>query len=1084
MKTRTLLAGAMIALFGWVRPVAADVPVTHDGSGNLETIGGSAVPQTVSLRNLAVRPGSDLSLSGAGAAPSGRWVLNGVDLTGQTTSSLRLSAFGAVNEGLYQFLVFDGALWVTNREFKLWLDSDGDGLGDAWEVAYFGSATNQTGWLDRDADGTANWLEFIDGTNPTNQNQLLPRLTVYAIGGVVQRSPDKESYSLDELVTLTAFPGAGQSFISWEGDLSGSTNPAVLVMSGNRVVQANFGLPLDVALSTTNPVTTGGKGGWIGDPSAGPLGQPAARVTLPLAGAEDSFLETTVFMPADGLISFMWRIDSGPSSELSVTVDGDNSFPLSRRIIGVTPWSTKSLYAAAGEHTLRWVFYRDAPNLISSSGQSLPADLAFVAQLVTTPFANPLLDTDGNTLPDLWEYHYFDQIGNAPNADPDEDGVSTRTELLDGTDPNTRSSVRPRLRFIIEGDGTAVASPPDDPLPYGQIVTNTATANAGWNFVGWVGPFNRDILLNSVVTNNPAQDQLNISKTYKAIFGLPIGPAVESPGLNWRTSGEVPWYGQNLVSHVGNTAAQSMPLLEFDQSTWLETDVIGPGSLSFWWKVDCAAEGDYLTFLVNSNEVTSRISGYANWQAVALDLAPGPQTLRWLFRREFGYDTNALNIAWLDGVQYTPGPSAPQFVELPATLLGYPTSNLVFRVAARGTPPIRYQVLRNGVPLTALDTNNWITVPNVTDALSGNWIVRAENPVNITDSPPIPVTILPFPPNDDFNNATTLVGAAPGALDHTYAATVETDEPSHGGSGPDSSIWYRWTAAGSGAMRVSVSASNVDYGISVAVYEGTTLSGLKELGSGSGDSFFTNGAWAGQATADWRAVGGHVYRIAVDTRGAGTFVRLDLQATFAPTNDAFANRAPLTGPYVLVDGNNHLATAEPGEPAVFSFPPFFVINASNTLWWAWTAPASGQARLETLSGEITPLLSVFTGNSLGNLNLITNSYPGMTRITFPVARGTIYPISAGDEHGFGGSFHFVLTLDAPSFQLAPPDASGVLNLDLQGPPNTDVALEFSVNLRDWYTISTNRLGSDGRYQLQVDTSARTRTFFRTVVVPH
>lgn len=44
-------------------------------------------------------------------------------------------------------------------------------------------------------------------------------------------------------------------------------------------------------------------------------------------------------------------------------------------------------------------------------------------------------DTNGNGLPDLWEWQTFGRLDVDPMADPDEDGASTHTEWLAGTDP-------------------------------------------------------------------------------------------------------------------------------------------------------------------------------------------------------------------------------------------------------------------------------------------------------------------------------------------------------------------------------------------------------------------------------------------------------------------------------------------------------------------------------------------------------------------------------------------------------------------------------------------------------------------------
>ena len=62
-------------------------------------------------------------------------------------------------------------------------------------------------------------------------------------GGSVTLDPVFEGNWYDEaaVVTLTAVPVAGYSFIDWSGDLSGTDNPAALNMDGPKTVTANFG---------------------------------------------------------------------------------------------------------------------------------------------------------------------------------------------------------------------------------------------------------------------------------------------------------------------------------------------------------------------------------------------------------------------------------------------------------------------------------------------------------------------------------------------------------------------------------------------------------------------------------------------------------------------------------------------------------------------------------------------------------------------------------------------------------------------------------------------------------------------------
>jgi pectate lyase len=67
------------------------------------------------------------------------------------------------------------------------------------------------------------------------------KLTLATTGaGAIQTSPAGDMFHEGEPVTLTAVPSVGWEFAGWSGDVTGTTNPAVITMDGNKSVTANF----------------------------------------------------------------------------------------------------------------------------------------------------------------------------------------------------------------------------------------------------------------------------------------------------------------------------------------------------------------------------------------------------------------------------------------------------------------------------------------------------------------------------------------------------------------------------------------------------------------------------------------------------------------------------------------------------------------------------------------------------------------------------------------------------------------------------------------------------------------------------
>jgi hypothetical protein len=73
------------------------------------------------------------------------------------------------------------------------------------------------------------------------------------IGGLVTKSPDQSLFDSATVVTITAFPDSIHTFTNWSDSLTGSANPANIVMNSNKVVTPHFQLVTYAITPTAGP---------------------------------------------------------------------------------------------------------------------------------------------------------------------------------------------------------------------------------------------------------------------------------------------------------------------------------------------------------------------------------------------------------------------------------------------------------------------------------------------------------------------------------------------------------------------------------------------------------------------------------------------------------------------------------------------------------------------------------------------------------------------------------------------------------------------------------------------------------------
>ena len=58
--------------------------------------------------------------------------------------------------------------------------------------------------------------------------------------GLISITPIKSAYSDGDIVTISAIPNDGYSFITWTGDVNSNSNPLVISVNANTTVSARF----------------------------------------------------------------------------------------------------------------------------------------------------------------------------------------------------------------------------------------------------------------------------------------------------------------------------------------------------------------------------------------------------------------------------------------------------------------------------------------------------------------------------------------------------------------------------------------------------------------------------------------------------------------------------------------------------------------------------------------------------------------------------------------------------------------------------------------------------------------------------
>ena len=183
---------------------------------------------------------------------------------------------------------------------------------------------------------------------------------------------------------------------------------------------------------------------------------------------------------------------------------------------------------------------------------------------------------------------------------------------------------------------------------------------------------------------------------------LSIGDALDNSNLTFTVGGDAQWFGQLAQTHDGIDAAQSGVLAD-GQQAWIETTLVGEGTLKFWWKVS-SGFGDHFRY-----QNVSSTGGITEWAQSTYTFGPGSRVVRWTYVKDAALSRNE-DTAWLDQVQFIQNPPNAPHCE-PNTTFTNGSARITLLADASRTYWLQYST----------NLTDWVSWTNFASTTTSNW---------------------------------------------------------------------------------------------------------------------------------------------------------------------------------------------------------------------------------------------------------------------------------------------------------------------------------------------------------------------------
>lgn len=382
------------------------------------------------------------------------------------------------------------------------------------------------------------------------------------------------SYASGSTASVSATAAAGYQFTGWSGDLSGSANPANVLMDGNKSVTANFAqvnYTLSTSVSGQGSISPNGgsysagevvsltatpSNGWQLDSWSGVDSSNGTNASVTM-NSNRSVSATFSQIQSSGQIELqegeVCAVDGAEESEHSgYTGTGYNNTDNSSG----TGINYSLNIGASGTYTvvIRYAATSSRPGVLLQDGASvsgtisMPSSGAWNSWTTATATANlsagtstiRLEATGSSGLPNI-DYVSIEGPGSLSTATCGGGGGQPTTYTL-----STSSSP--------SNGGSVSLNPSGGTYDAGTVVTVTANASGGYSFTGWAG--------DASGSSNSTTVTMDGNKSVTALFSDGSQPPVNTDLIGWATQAGGTTGGAGGVSYTCSTGDCILDLID------------------------------------------------------------------------------------------------------------------------------------------------------------------------------------------------------------------------------------------------------------------------------------------------------------------------------------------------------------------------------------------------------------------------------------------------------------------------------------------------------------------------------------------